>query len=201
MKLSKRIFDLVLASAGLIVLIPLFLIIAFFIKREDKGPIFFVQERIGYKGKPFKFYKFRSMITGAEKLGLPLTIEGDHRITKIGNILRRFKLDELPQLFNVIRGDMSLVGPRPEVPYFVKKYDDKQREVLRLVPGITDPASILYCDESVLLKDTEDPEAKYVNIIMPKKIDINLNYAKNANIVTDFVIILRTLHRIVGNRN
>lgn len=193
MKVSKRLFDIILAFIGLIILLPLFAVIAILIKNEDKGPVFFVQERVGYKGKHFNFYKFRSMLQDADKKGPQITVAGDKRITKIGRILRKYKLDELPQLFNVIKGDMSLVGPRPEVPYYVKMYNEAQKKVLNIIPGITDPASIAFYDENELLSKAQDPEKEYIYKIMPQKIKLNLNYASKADIFSDLVIILTTL--------
>lgn len=194
MKCAKRIFDLFVASIGLICLVPIFILLGYLIKREDKGPILFIQERVGYKGKPFKLFKFRTMVTGAEKMGPQLTVGTDNRITRVGRFLRKYKLDELPQLINVIKGDMSLVGPRPEVPYFVNKYNETQKKVLNIIPGITDPASIMFLDESEHLKDAADPEKEYIENIMPQKIEVYLSYAEKTNIGVDFIIILRTIY-------
>lgn len=200
MKITSRIFDIFLAITGLILLIPLFIVIAILIKREDKGPVFFTQERVGYKGRLFKFYKFRTMTINADKSGPLITIYGDKRITKVGNFLRKYKLDELPQLFNVIKGDMSLVGPRPEVPYYVNKYTEEQRKVLDIIPGITDPASIMYFDENELLSKAENPEKEYIEKIMPQKIEINLKYADNANVYRDIMIICQTIYKLICNK-
>lgn len=200
MKITSRIFDIFWAITGLILLIPLFIVIAFSIKREDKGSVFFTQERVGYKGRLFKFYKFRTMTINADKSGPLITIYGDKRITKVGNFLRKYKLDELPQLFNVIKGDMSLVGPRPEVPYYVNKYTEEQRKVLDIIPGITDPASIMYFDENELLSKAENPEKEYIEKIMPQKIEINLKYADNANVYRDIMIICQTIYKLICNK-
>lgn len=194
MELIKRLFDIFFATIGIILLIPVFLLIAILIKREDGGSIFFVQERVGFGGKLFRLYKFRTMVVGAEKIGKQITVDGDNRITRTGKVLRKYKLDELPQLFNVIKGYMSLVGPRPEVPYYVNLYNQRQKEVLKIMPGITDPASISFYNESEILGKAKDPEKEYINNIMAQKININLNYSKNANIFKDFLIILKTLY-------
>ncbi len=163
------------------------------IKIEDSGPIFFIQERVGYRGKLFRMIKFRTMVRDADKVGTAITIGNDPRITRIGRWLRRFKLDEFPQLFNVLKGEMSFVGPRPEVPRYVAAYNDREREVLKLTPGITDPASIIYRNESEILSKFEDPEKQYIEKIMPDKIRINLEYARRANIISDIFVILQTL--------
>ena len=197
MTIEKRIFDLFWSIIGLIILSPIFIFVAILIKLDDGGPVFFRQERIGYKGKPFKICKFRTMVVDAEKKGMQLTVGKDPRITKIGNILRKTKLDELPQLFNVVVGEMSLVGPRPEVPYYVAMYDENQKKVLDIMPGITDPSSIKYRDESEILSKSKDSEKTYIEEIMPEKIRINLEYAQIANIIKDFIVIIKTLKRII----
>ncbi len=194
MRLSKRLFDLFFSIIGLIILFPIFLIIGLLIEFEDGGPVFFIQERVGYKGRIFRIYKFRTMLVGADRMGMKITVDGDKRITKVGKILRKYKLDELPQLFNVIKGDMSLVGPRPEVPYYVNLYNLRQREVLKLIPGITDPASISFRNESEILAKSKDPECEYINNIMDQKIKLNLSYAEKSSLENDFMIILKTLY-------
>jgi lipopolysaccharide/colanic/teichoic acid biosynthesis glycosyltransferase len=193
MKWQKRAFDIFWTVSGLWVLAPLFLLIALWIKLDDGGPIFFKQERVGQRGKIFHLWKFRSMVLNAEKMGRPLTVGGDPRITRAGYWLRKFKLDELPQLFNVLKGEMSLVGPRPEVPHYVAFYTPEQLAVLELVPGITDPASIKYRHESLLLAQAKEPEQFYITTVMPDKIQINLEYAARATLWSDFQIILQTL--------
>ena len=193
MNFIKRSFDLMSAALGLIALSPVFVLVATLIKWEDGGPVFFSQERIGFLGEPFRMLKFRTMRVKQSPDAKLLTIGNDPRITKIGHYLRRYKLDEFPQLINVVRGEMSLVGPRPEVACYVKKYNEAQKEVLRLLPGITDPASIKFHNESLLLAQSADPEAVYVNEIMPEKIRLNLAYAATASLRTDIKIILRTL--------
>ncbi len=193
MRLSKRLFDLLASAVGLLLLVPLFALIALLIKLDDGGPVFFRQERVGYRGRPFLMWKFRTMFPGAEKSGGQLTFAGDKRITRAGQFLRRGKLDELPQLINVLRGEMSLVGPRPEVARYVACYSEEQRLVLEQVPGITDPASLKYRHENELLAGSPDPEKLYLDEIMPDKIRRNLEYATRATLVSDIVIILRTL--------
>ena len=193
---GKRVFDVLASSLGLIVLFPLFLLLAVLIKLEDGGPVFFRQERVGHRGRIFRIWKFRTMVVNAEKLGGYLTIGRDPRITRVGYWLRKTKFDELPQLINVLLGEMSLVGPRPEVPKYVSFYTDEQRRVLELRPGITDPASIQFRDENELLANAADPERYYLEVVMPEKIRLNLEYAKQASFWTDFRIILKTLTRL-----
>lgn len=195
---SKRIFDLFWSLSGLPFLIPVFLVIGLLIKIEDGGPVFFKQKRIGYKGKPFIMWKFRTMVVDAEKIGNLLTVGKDPRITRTGYYLRKFKLDELPQLFNVIKGEMSLVGPRPEVEKYVKLYSPEEYKVLDLLPGMTDPASLKYIDESEILAQSSDPEYTYINEVMPEKIRLNLEYAEKASLWTDFLVIIKTFFRLFG---
>lgn len=197
---AKRIFDLIFTVPGLIVLLPFFVLIALWIKLDSKGPVFYRQERVGKYGKTFRIYKFRTMVKNADKIGGAITIGNDPRITKVGRFLRKYKIDELPQLINVLKGEMSLVGPRPEVIKYVNLYTSEQREVLNLIPGITDPASIKYRNENILLaasRDTYeasyDPEQVYIQEIMPDKIRINLEYASRATIFTDFKVIVKTI--------
>lgn len=192
-KVVKRIFDLVCSTLGLIVLSPVFIFISIRIKSGSDGPIFFKQIRVGEKSKEFEILKFRTMVVDAEKLGRQITVGNDSRITKIGAFLRKYKLDELPQLINVFKGDMSLVGPRPEVPRYVKLYDEKQKKVLEVKPGITDLASIRYRDENELLGEAENPDEFYINTIMPDKLALNLEYIGRNNIFLDIYIILKTI--------
>jgi len=196
---AKRTLDLVTAGVGLMLLAPLLAVVAVLVKTEDGGSVFFRQERVGYRGRPFRIWKLRTMVPDAG--GLPLTVGGDSRVTRVGAWLRRFKLDELPQLFNVLAGDMTLVGPRPEVPRYVASYSAEQRRVLDLVPGVTDEASIRYVAESALLAATLDPERVYVSEIVPDKIRLNLAYAAHATVWTDMKVILATLRRLVRSRN
>jgi lipopolysaccharide/colanic/teichoic acid biosynthesis glycosyltransferase len=189
----KRIFDVFFSVAGLLFLTPFFLLLAILIKLSDAGPVFFRQMRIGQWGKPFYILKFRTMVVNAEKMGLSVTKDGDPRITRIGRIMRKTKLDELPQLWNVLRGDMSFVGPRPEVARYVEKYSTAQRQVLELKPGITDLASIEFRNEEELLLEAPDTEKFYLEHCVPRKIELNLAYARGANLWEDVKIILLTL--------
>jgi lipopolysaccharide/colanic/teichoic acid biosynthesis glycosyltransferase len=198
--LAKRACDVIGAAGGVVLLAPGFLVIALLIKAEDGGPVFFRHERVGHRGRPFRMWKFRSMVPDAEARGLPLTVGRDPRVTRVGAWLRRLKLDELPQLFNVLVGDMTLVGPRPEVPRYVACYSAAQRRVLELVPGVTDEASIRYVDEGRLLAGATHPERFYVDEIMPEKIRLNLAYAARATRWTDLGVIFATLRRLVGRR-
>jgi lipopolysaccharide/colanic/teichoic acid biosynthesis glycosyltransferase len=198
---AKRLFDFLASSVGIILLTPVFLVIVVVIKLDSPGPVFFRQQRVGRGGKIFKIYKFRTMHVDAEKVGGPLTVGRDPRITRGGFWLRKLKLDELPQLVNVWRGEMSLVGPRPEVPKYVAFYSPEQRKVLQVRPGITDLASIEFYDENQLLQGSEDPEALYVTQIMPRKLALNMEYLAKQNVVFDVSIILRTLWRIVARKN
>jgi lipopolysaccharide/colanic/teichoic acid biosynthesis glycosyltransferase len=193
LRITKRLFDLFWATVGLIVLWPLFALVAIAIKVDDSGPVFFRQERVGYHSELFRIWKFRTMVTDAEKLGKQLTVGRDPRITRVGYWLRRTKLDELPQLINVFVGEMSFVGPRPEVPRYVALYTPEQERVLELVPGITDEASIAYRNENEILDASPDPEQTYIDEVMPAKIAANLTYAKRASVRLDIGVIFRTL--------
>lgn len=189
----KRAFDLFWSSVGLLLLWPAFLLIALLIKLEDRGPVFFRQRRVGWCGAAFRMWKFRTMVVDAEQNGPALTVGRDPRITRVGHWLRATKVDELPQLLNVWAGEMSLVGPRPEVQKYVDLYTEDQRRVLELKPGITDLASVKYRRESELLAASDDPDRTYVNEVMPEKIQINLEYAAQASLWGDFRVILMTL--------
>ncbi len=196
MRKCKRIFDLFFILIGLPFLLPFLAIIALMIKLEDGGPVFFIQRRIGYKGKPFYMWKFRTMVIDAEKKGSLITVGNDPRITKVGYFLRKYKLDEFPQLLNVLKGEMSLVGPRPEVEKYVVLYNSEQRKVLDIIPGMTDPASIKYVNENEILAQANDPEKIYIDKVMPEKIKLNLEYAEKATCWSDFLIIIKTFFRI-----
>ena len=189
----KRALDFLLSAVGLVVLLPFFLLVAIAIKIDDRGPVFFRQKRIGLAGRPFQMWKFRTMVVDADVMGSQLTVGADPRITRFGHLLRRTKIDELPQLLNVVAGEMSLVGPRPEVPKYVALYDKDQRRVLELLPGITDPASIAFRSESELLGQASNAEGLYVEDIMPTKIRINLEYSKNATLFSDLLVIFMTV--------
>ena len=182
---------------GLVVLAPVFVLISLVIRATSPGPAFFRQIRVGRGGRPFLIFKFRTMRADAELVGGQLTVDADPRITQVGAFLRRHKLDELPQLINVVRGDMGLVGPRPEVPRFVDRYDERQRSVLQVRPGITDPASVTFRGESEMLVASADPEAVYVNDVMPAKLEMNLAYLERRTLWTDVAVIMQTLRRLV----
>lgn len=192
MKWEKRALDLLGALFGLLFLILPGMVVGTLIFLEDRGPVFFRQTRIGRKGKPFRIWKFRTMIVQPVVSGFQLTVGSDPRITRVGHWLRKTKIDELPQLLNVLVGEMSLVGPRPEVPRYVARYSDNQRLVLNLTPGITDLASIQFRHESDLLAMVTDPEHLYMSEIMPAKISINVAYAEKATVWTDIGVILKT---------
>ena len=192
----KRIFDIILSLFGLIILLPFMLIIAILIKIDSKGPIFFKQIRVTKGGREFKILKYRTMRVGSDKYS-QITVGKDERITKIGSFLRKYKLDEIPQLINVLIGDMSLVGPRPEVPKYVVLYTDEQKEILKVRAGITDYASIEFSDENDLLASEKNPEEAYIEKIMPKKIELNKKYLSEISVLTDIRIILLTIKKIL----
>lgn len=191
--IRKRAFDIFMSGIGLILLSPIMIWIALIIELDTGGPVLFKQTRVGRNQKQFKIYKFRTMCKDSEKKGMQLTVGKDPRITKSGEFLRKYKLDELLQLVNVFLGHMSLVGPRPEVPKYVAMYDDLQKNILKIRPGITDLASITYIDENNLLAESSNPEDTYIHEIMPKKIEMNFEYLKKLSITFDFRLILRTL--------
>lgn len=192
----KRAFDIFFAFIGLVILFPFFILIATWILLDSRGGVFYRQTRVGKNGKDFKLWKFRSMRPDADKKGL-LTVGGrDPRITRSGYFLRKTKIDELPQLINVLVGDMSFVGPRPEVRKYVDLYTDEQRKVLKVRPGITDIASIEYFEENELLAKSSDPEKTYIEEIMPAKLKLNLQYIDKANLGADIGMILKTIGRI-----
>ena len=188
----KRILDILAAAVGLLILALPMVLIALFIKLDDGGSVFFKQKRVGKDHEVFNILKFRTMVEDAPAKGGQVTVEGDSRITKIGHFLRKFKLDELPQLINVLLGHMSLVGPRPEVPKYVEMYNRDQSRVLLVRPGITDLASITYRSESEILARAEDPEKAYIEEIMPDKLRLNLEYIKNMSLGYDLKLIFKT---------
>ena len=193
----KRLFDIVMSGLGLLILSPLFLILAVWIKLDSKGPVFFRQSRVGKGNKDFRIFKFRSMRVGSDK-GSQVTIGGhDPRITRSGYFIRKFKLDELPQLINVFIGDMSLVGPRPEVRHYVDYWTPEQMHVLDVRPGITDPASIKFRNENELLEKAEDPERYYIDVIMQEKLKLYLEYVQNHSFFGDLGLIFKTFWVIV----
>lgn len=195
---AKRVFDVLFSVAGLLFLLPVFLIVIVLLKVDSKGSIFYKQIRVGLNQKNFELIKFRTMYANSDKAGL-LTI-GDHdsRITRVGCWLRKYKIDELPQLINILKGEMSFVGPRPEVLKYVMLYDAFQKKVLTVKPGITDWASIQYIDENQLLANADDPESFYINTIIPSKITQNLKYIEHHNLWVDLKIISYTLKSIIS---
>lgn len=192
----KRIFDIFISVFLLILLSPLFFIFSVWIKFDSKGPVFYKQERIGKDFKTFFIYKFRTMFLNSDEKGLLTIGELDNRITNSGAFLRKYKLDELPQLFNVLRNDMSLVGPRPEVRKYVNLYSDEQKKVLRIKPGITDWASMHYADENRLLAQYDNPEKVYIEEVMPAKLKLNLEYIRRQSFTGDLRIIGATVKQI-----
>lgn len=193
--MSKRIFDIVASGIGLLLLLPLLLVVAVWIKLDSRGPALFRQTRIGRFGVPFTIHKFRTMRV---EPGLAITVGADPRITRVGRLLRASKLDELPQLWDVLRGAMSLVGPRPELPRYVEFYPAEMRErVLSVRPGVTDPASLAFSHEAELLAAAADPEREYREVILPAKLRLSADYAASASLATDVGLILRTLGRVL----
>ena len=189
----KRLFDLVFSLIGLILLSPALFLIAWLIKRQDRGPVFYRSVRIGLHGKPFGLLKFRTMVVDADKIGGSSTADDDPRITKIGKVLRKYKLDELPQLINVLKGNMSIVGPRPEVKYYVDMFTEEEKAILSVRPGITDWASLWNPDEGEILKGSPDPDRDYLEKIRPEKIRFQLKYVREQSFLTDMKIIFQTL--------
>jgi len=192
----KRSFDILFSFAALIILLPVFILIAVSIFLTSNGPVFYVQQRVGRNNKNFSLFKFRTMKTGADKTGLLTVGSRDPRVTAIGYYLRKYKLDELPQLFNVLIGNMSLVGPRPEVRKYVDLYDEEQKKVLCVKPGITDYASLEYINENELLAQSSDPEKTYINEVMPAKLKLNRIYISEKSFWVDLKIIARTAAKI-----
>lgn len=193
----KRLFDIVASGFGLLVLSPLFILVAVWIKLDSEGPVFYRQVRVGRYNKDFRIFKFRSMCVGSDK-GSLVTIGGrDPRVTRSGYFIRKYKIDELPQLINVFIGDMSLVGPRPEVRHYVNYWTPEQMHVLDVRPGITDPASIKFRNENELLEKADDPEKFYIEVIMQEKIELYLHYVKNASLGYDIKLIFQTFCAIV----
>lgn len=193
----KRLMDIVISGGALAVIWPVLLLVALAIKIDDPGPVFYRQVRVGRGGKTFRIFKFRTMVVDADKKGLAITVGRDNRITRVGAILRKTKLDELAQLINVFVGEMSFVGPRPEVQKYVDMYTPYQRQVLLVRPGITDYASIAYRNENDMLAGAEDPERMYIDVIMPDKIELNMKYLREISPVADIRLILGTLAAVV----
>lgn len=194
--MAKRLFDIVSSGIGLLCLAPVFVVMAIWIKLDSRGPVFYRQTRVGRYGRDFRIFKFRSMRVGSDK-GRQITVgERDPRITHSGYFIRRYKIDELPQLINVFLGDMSIVGPRPEVRKYVDLYSEEQRKVFQVRPGITDLASIKYRNENELLSQVDDPDTYYIDVIMPDKLTINLEYIRHQSFMGDIKIIFNTLFKI-----
>lgn len=194
--MAKRLFDIVSSGIGLLCLAPFFVVMAIWIKLDSRGPVFYRQTRVGRYGRDFRIFKFRSMRVGSDK-GRQITVgERDPRITRSGYFIRRYKIDELPQLINVFLGDMSVVGPRPEVRKYVDLYSEEQRKVFQVRPGITDLASIKYRNENELLSQVDDPDTYYIDVIMPDKLAINLEYIRHQSFMGDIKIIFNTLFKI-----
>ena len=193
LRFGKRLFDIVATILGGLLLIPIILPIAVWIKISSKGPLFYIQKRVGKDFLEFDLYKFRSMVVDADKVGPSVTSGDDPRITKVGAIIRKTKIDELPQLLNVLKGDMSLVGPRPEVMKFVEQKRDEYKKVLSVKPGITDTAAIEFRDEETIMEQYEDKEKAYIDFVLPKKIELYYKYIDNVSLIGDIKLILRTL--------
>lgn len=195
--MAKRLFDFFIALFGLIVFSPILLIVAIWIKADSSGPVFYRGERTGRGGKMFRIFKFRSMVMNADKIGGPSTADTDSRITKSGKFVRKWKLDEIPQFMNVLVGDMSFVGPRPEVKKYTDMYTEEEKPILDLRPGITDWASIWNSDEGAILAGLEDPDKGYEEYIRPGKLKLQLHYRRTHNLSTDIKILLYTARRII----
>lgn len=196
----RRWLDAMVAIFGLLLTSPVLLAAAVAIKLDSPGPVIFRQKRVGRDGKPFEILKFRTMRQDAERHGGQLTVGADARVTKVGGFLRAWKVDELPQLINVVRGEMAVVGPRPEVPRYVELYSAEQRRVLEVRPGITDPASIKYRNESEVMAAQTEPERYYVEVLMPRKLEINLDYLAHRSLASDFGVIVSTAAAVINRR-
>lgn len=198
--MAKRAFDIIVSGIFLLTFAPFFLIIAILIKKGSEGPVFYRGERVGRYGKMFRIFKFRTMVSNAEKLGGSSTADDDPRITKVGKILRKYKIDELPQFINVFLGQMSLVGPRPEVKKFVDMYTSREQTILSVLPGITDWASIWNSDEGAILAGSEDPDKAYMELIRPEKIRLQLHYVEDRSFLTDLKILFQTVTKLFKQR-
>ena len=193
----KRLFDIIFSFLGLLAVSPLLILIAVLIEKESSGPIFYRGKRVGKNGKEFRIFKFRTMVVNAEKLGGPSTAGDDPRLLKIGHFLKKFQLDEIPQLINVLRGEMSLVGPRPEVSIYVNMMSEEEKKlILSITPGMTDLASLFNFHEGEILRGSSDPERVYLEKIRPKKIQLQLEYVKNRSFLLDLKIIFKTIFKI-----
>lgn len=195
----KRIFDIFSSFIGLLIIHPFFIIIALIIKFNDFGPVFYKAPRVGKNGKLFKMYKFRTMVVNADKIGASSTTSSDPRITRIGKFLRKYKLDEIPQLINVFIGNMSIVGPRPEVKFFTDLFTEEEKAILSVKPGITDYASVWNSDEGKILEGAEDPDKAYMELIWPEKKRLQLKYVREGSFWVDIKIVFLTLRAVVRN--
>ncbi len=193
--IAKRIFDIISSSVVLLLFSPFFIFISIWILLDSRGGVFYRQIRVGKGGREFGLPKFRSMRPDSDKSG-QLTIGNDSRVTGVGKFIRKYKLDEIPQLLNIIKGDMSVVGPRPEVPHYVNMYSSEQRKVLDVLPGLTDYASLEYLDEQKILGKATDPEATYINEVMPSKLELNLKYIRERGLWVDMKLIFKTIGKI-----
>ena len=197
----KRLFDIVVSMLGLMFLLPLLLPVSILIKLDSPGPVFFRQRRMGRGFRPFFIYKFRTMVQDAPARGTSITVGRDPRITRVGGFLRKTKIDELAQLINVLNGDMSFVGPRPELPYYVELFHKDYEEILQIRPGITDLASLKYCDEAAVLGAAENPEQEYIAHVLPEKIQLAKDYLKQSSLLFDIGLIFRTILKLFESRN
>lgn len=199
---GKRVFDMVASFLGMLLCAPVLVVVAVLVRLDSPGPVFFRQIRVGQHGKPFVIVKFRSMVDSVGQTGRGITPENDRRVTAIGAFLRKWKLDELPQLWNVFVGDMSLIGPRPELPGYVAGYSDQQKSVLRVKPGISDYASLRYRNEGRLLQQNSDPERYYRETILPDKLSLNLRYLNDLSLACDLSLLLSTIRSVLkaGNK-
>jgi len=196
--LIKRLFDILSSLVGLVILCPILFIISLVVVSTSRGGVFYTQIRVGKNSKEFKLLKFRTMKPDSDKSGQLTIGDNDSRITGVGTLLRKFKLDEIPQLLNVIKGEMSIVGPRPEVPKYVNLYSKEQLKVLSVRPGLTDLASIEFINENEILGNSENPEKEYVEVIMPRKLELNIQYIENQSFLGDIKLIFRTFGKILG---
>ncbi|MEW6556112.1 MAG: sugar transferase [Elusimicrobiota bacterium] len=194
----KRLFDIIFSFLGLLILSPLFLLVGILIKKEDRGPVFYRGVRVGRHGVTFRMFKFRTMVVDADKIGASSTADDDPRLLKVSKFLRKYKLDELPQLINVLKGEMSFVGPRPEVPFYVDMFSDDEKKILTVKPGITDWASLWDSDEGAILAGSLDPEKAYQEKIWPEKKRLQLKYVKKHSFWIDSVIIFKTIFKVLN---
>ena len=197
--MCKRSFDIFISLVALVLLAPLFFVCSIVIKLTSPGPVFYKGRRVGKGGDIFLMHKFRSMVLNADQMGTDLTPQGDPRVTKIGRFLRKTKIDELPQIIDVLEGSMSLVGPRPESPLYAKHYNERQKQVLNVRPGMMGPTQIKYRHEELILKGKADPDTYYIRELMPRKLEIDLDYVKNRSFSMDIKILFRTLLAVLGS--